>query len=32
MPAQFTVFFDGHFWCGVYEVSDSSGLRASRVV
>ena len=32
MPAQFTLFHDGQFWCGVYEASSNNQLRAVRVV
>ena len=32
LPAQFTLFHDGQFWCGVYETSSNNQLRAVRVV
>ena len=32
MTAQFTLFYDGQFWCGIYETSDSGEFRATRVV
>ena len=32
MSAQFTLFFDGHLWVGVYEVDDGESVRAARVV
>lgn len=31
MPAQFTLFYDGQFWCGLYETSNSCGLYATTV-
>ena len=31
MPAQFTLFFDGQFWRGVYETSSHHQLRAVMV-
>lgn len=32
MSAQFTLFFDGHLWVGVYEIDDGESVRAARVV
>lgn len=32
MSAQFTLFFDGHLWVGVYEIDDGESLRAARVI
>ena len=32
MSAQFTLFFDGHLWVGVYEIGDGESVRAARVV
>ena len=32
MSAQFTLFFDGHLWVGVYEIDDGETLRAARVI
>lgn len=32
LPAQFTLYHDGQFWCGVYETSSNNQLRAVRVV
>ena len=30
MPSTFSVFYDGQFWVGVLEITDSSGVRAAR--
>ncbi len=32
MSAQFTLFFDGHLWVGVYEIDDGESVRAARAV
>ena len=32
MPAQFTLFYDGQFWRGLYETSDQRGLYAPTLV
>lgn len=32
MPAQFTLYFDGQFWRGVYETSTGCKLQATEVV
>ncbi|MEJ6014172.1 YjdF family protein [Corynebacterium sp. H127] len=32
MTSQFTLFYDGQFWCGLYEISEDGSLHAHKVV